>query len=82
VSYECIQYILLDYIRLNMSESENAVGFVCTGCRCGLVSGCGKTLHEGKAMGISRVVRPDVAWRACYKSADTLGSGHRIGALE
>jgi hypothetical protein len=49
----CIWYtpILLYYIRLNLSESENAVGFARTGCRCGLVSGCPKhveTLHLNK----------------------------------
>jgi hypothetical protein len=42
--YKCIQYLMLDYITLNMSGSENAVGFVRTGCRCGLVSGRGKTV--------------------------------------
>jgi hypothetical protein len=36
--------VRLDYIGLDTSESENAVGFVRTSCRCGLVSGCGKTV--------------------------------------
>jgi hypothetical protein len=41
----CIQYALLDYIGFGVSESENAVSFVSTGCRCGLVSGYGKTAN-------------------------------------
>jgi hypothetical protein len=41
----CIQYIVrLDYVGLDMSESENAVGVLRTSCRCGLVSGCGKAV--------------------------------------
>jgi hypothetical protein len=39
----CIQYVMLDYIGLDVSESENAVGFVRTSCRCVLVSGYWKT---------------------------------------
>jgi hypothetical protein len=65
VLYECIQYILLDYVRLNMSGSENAVGFVHTGCRCG------KTVREGKGVAVGQVVQPDAAWHACHKSVDT-----------
>jgi hypothetical protein len=30
---------------------------------------------------IRRVLRPDAAWRACHKSVDTFGCGHRIAAM-
>jgi hypothetical protein len=74
-----IQYFLLDYIGLDVSESENAVGF-CTlpVVDVGWSQDMGRLLRVDKGAAICRV---DAAWRACHKSVGTLGYGLRIAAL-
>jgi hypothetical protein len=42
----------------------------------------GRLLREGKGASICWAVLPDAAWCACHKSADTLGCGLRITAVE